>query len=148
MADISRIGVAQDQLLAILQARAGLAAIPLELGFPREIQAPAHIWIHGSVENWEQEWEVTGDPVTADREERFRIPVSVMVSKQETFKEARDKALLYIAEIERAVRAKDDLNDSVFEVELLPGRFEEGWGPDDRQALATVFVPVRAFLGT
>ena len=150
MADISRIGAAQDALKTLLAARAGLANVPLDLGFPPGGPQDEHVWISGRVDDWDREYVTTGPNTGADaalRREDFVLKVIIVVSWRTTsYVEARDRALALQAEVERCVLSNPTLSDSVFQCELAGGSIGEGVSPDLRQVVPELNIACEAHL--
>ena len=139
----SRIGVAQDALLALLTAREALDGVAIALGWPTPTPEPEQIWVAGDVSEWTSEWE-TNDP---EREERFTIPVKFLVQQSTIdYAEVRDRMLALVGELEQTVRANPDLTDSVWDAEIRGGEMSEYVFSDGRGLQATVNVLCRAHL--
>lgn len=147
MPKTTRIAEAQDGLHELLRNRPNLTDVQIDLGWPRGGPSAEHIWISGSVEDWSQEWEVTGDLETADREEAFTLIVNLIVSQRDEYKVVRDRAIDLIKEIELSLRDDDTLKGAGFSSEFRGRRFDEGWSDETRQAAAMIAIRFTAYLG-
>lgn len=141
----SRIGAAQDGLLAAINTQAALPANPLA-GVTRTLGEPGtlkkeHVWISEDADA-EQTWDVTGSGAQAKRE-TFELQAVVLVVKAgNVYKAARDRALLFAGEIEQAVRADPKLAASVWDAEVV--RVEMRSGAVEKARGVELHVIVRA----
>lgn len=147
----SSIADAQDGLEAIIRARNILDSrgnkVPLCVGYPPKGPEPEHIWIAGDVANWAQQQVLSGDE-QADRHETFTLKVRLVVSFKDSYKDARNRLLAIVSEIELALRTGFTLQNKVWRAQMAGGIIGEGTLPERGMFVgATLNVAVEADVG-
>lgn len=147
----STIWLAQDRLLAALQARkatpgSALADVPVDLGYPGTVR-PLHVFIPGRVEPWASVYAVSGLQV---KDEEFELPVICRATRTTgDYLVARDSCRALVAEVEAAVGVDPFLGGcpitlaQVARMELAEAIPQE----TQRVVEATLWVSVRAQAG-
>lgn len=146
MPSTSRIGAAEDALLAVLQSV--ITAVPVQLGHPLDQLKPRHVWVDPSF-TAPQEWDVTVTGAGGgNKAETISLPVVVWY-RDSSYVAARDGALALAALVEGALRDDPNLgmpNDvwdaDVSSIEKDAVVTEEGW-----TVILQVLVTAHARLG-
>jgi hypothetical protein len=147
MALTSRLAAAEDGLLAAINGRAALAAVPVELGDPGAGVRDEHIWIaEEATADQVSDLSSQYDPL-GGREETFELNVRVMATRSGNDYEAlRNRSVELVTEVETAVAEDRKLGGAVEDCEVR--RIERGSGATEagRLILTTVVVEARAWL--
>lgn len=147
MALTSRIAAAQDALRTLLDARAALDTVKVDVGEPDTIMAE-HIWIAGTINEWRNEQDVSaGTMATAPREETFNLPVVCVVKKHAaTYTAVRDRCLVLAGEVEKQLRDSHTINSTVQMAEVFPVSMDEGRDGSERACVIVLDVACRVWL--
>lgn len=141
----SKLYDAQDELKSLLIGAPDLAGVPKHLGTPIKLDTLREVvWISGEVEEWNQEYRVTG---LQAKDESFTIKVHVLVTKSGDYEATRNRARALAAAVEETISANYTLNDTVELAQIRAGAVEEA-RLDDRQhqVLITLYINCRAWL--
>lgn len=148
--EATRVGIAQDALLALLAARAGYtnadgSKVPVDLGFPIPNPQDEHVWIAGQINEWTQEAETTGDMPA--RQEDFTLTVNAFVRQTTaSYTSARNRAITLAGEVELAVRANSNLTSTVNYAEIATMDMSEAVQDAKREILITLGIRCTAQL--
>jgi len=137
MALTSRLKVAEDALLAAIQAQAAgggspPAGVALQLGSPGSGRKAEHVWI-GEEATAEQSWAYTQQPNLREKAEVVELHVFVAgLRGSGDYDDVRDRLQELAAEVEEAVLTDATLGGAVFDSEVIRtdragGRHEKGW---------------------
>jgi hypothetical protein len=143
----TRLGAAEDGLLAIMQGRPELAGVAVQLGDPGSAPQPEHVWIVEEA-TAERVTDVTPQATaTGGYDERFELMVRVLAIRSGNDYEAlRNRALELVAGIELGVIADPKLNGAVEDSEVIRVERQSGATENGRGILTTVVVEGRAWL--
>lgn len=151
MSVASRLGAAQDGLLAALQTQQAapgspLAGVQLTLGWPLDQQAECCFVLDRG--RSEQSWSSTGPSVAGhEDEERLELEVRVIVRlSAPEYRAARDRALAIAGEVPEALRADPTLGGAVADSWVASTELDSAVDGESRYVGVSVRVEARAYL--
>lgn len=132
----SAIWAAQDGLLATitaaLAAETATAKVPVELGTPLTVK-PEHIWISGEVQDWNQEYTVSG---LRQKDENFTLRICIAVQHLGlSYIKVRDRAKELGDIIENSIHADYTLGGAVMLSKTRGAVLEEALVGDKTRAV-------------
>lgn len=121
--DLTSIGPAQDALRTVIAER--IADVQVTLGYPPGGPTSTHVWISGDIEEWTQEWQITGNN-EQKRDEQYVIPVSIVaIQTGKEFKPVRDRVLELAREVGIGILSDVTLGGVVFDARPAGGQAYE-----------------------
>jgi hypothetical protein len=131
----SKVWAAQDALYAALQG-ASLGIVP-GYGHPTDF-ADDNVWVDGEVEDWVQEYEVSG---LGPKDETFGLLVVVMCIRMGTYLDTRNAVKALEALVVPAAEADPTLGGTVMLAQASRRRMEETL-LDDRQRAVKLSITI------
>jgi hypothetical protein len=147
MSSTTRVGVAQDALVALLRAASSLSGVTVDLGPPVGTLKAEQLWISGDIKNWQDTPDVTTTSVASVREETFTIPVNIIVLQStNTYKTVRDRALVLTAAVEGVIALNPTLSGTIMQASIASKELTDGAADQQRQVVVTLRVDCLAML--